>query len=103
MGVEARWEVLAGTQEYFVVVKRMLNALQGRDEKITEEMYHTYLEDQRAERQGLNLEADMVMVHDHQPAGLVEYRTEWMLAVALPSGSVSASAPRLDVSFDVMC
>ena len=33
LGVHARWEVLAGTQEYFVVVNRMLNALQGRDEK----------------------------------------------------------------------
>ena len=42
LGVDARWEVLAGTQEYFVVVNHMLNALQGRDDKITDEMYHTY-------------------------------------------------------------
>ena len=42
LGVDARWEVLAGTQEYFVVVNHMLNALQGRDDKITEEMYHIY-------------------------------------------------------------
>ena len=42
LGVEARWEVLAGSQEYFVVVTRMLNALQGRDDKLTDDMYQTY-------------------------------------------------------------
>ena len=46
LGVEARWEVIAGTQEFFVVVKRLTDALQGRDEKITEDMYQTYPGDQ---------------------------------------------------------
>ncbi len=75
LGVDARWEVLAGTQEYFVVVNHMLNALQGRDDKITDQMYQTYSTIMERNAKALKLEADVVMVHDHQPAGLVDYRT----------------------------
>lgn len=75
LGVEARWEVIAGTQEYFTVVKKLTDALQGRDEKITEEMYQIFREINERNAKALNLEADLVMVHDHQPVGLVEYRT----------------------------
>ncbi|MET0514070.1 MAG: glycosyltransferase [Nitrospiraceae bacterium] len=74
LGVDTRWEVIAGTQEYFVVVKRLLNALQGRDEKITDDMYHTYLDITERNATALKLEADLVMIHDHQPVGLVDYR-----------------------------
>ena len=64
LGVDARWEVLAGTQEYFVVVNHMLNALQGRDDKITDQMYHTYSTIMERNAKALKLEADVVMVHD---------------------------------------
>ncbi len=74
LGVDTRWEVLAGSQEYFLVVNRMLNALQGRDEKNTDDMYHTYLTVIQRNAKALRLDADMVMVHDHHPAALVEYR-----------------------------
>lgn len=74
LGIETRWEVIAGSQEFFAVVNRLTNALQGRDEKITEDMFQTYREINERNAKALNLEADMVMIHDHQPAGLVEYR-----------------------------
>ena len=32
LGVEARWEVLAGDQEFFEVTKRIGNALQGEEQ-----------------------------------------------------------------------
>lgn len=75
LGVESRWEVIAGTQEFFGVVKRLTDALQGRDEKITQDMYQTFREINERNAKALNLEADMIMIHDHQPAGMVEYRT----------------------------
>jgi trehalose synthase len=74
LGVDARWEVIAGTQEYFSVVNRLTGALQGRDEHLTEEMYQTYREINARNAKTLNLEADVVMIYDHQPAGMVEYR-----------------------------
>ncbi|MCC2641534.1 MAG: treT [Nitrospira sp.] len=74
LGIETRWEVMAGSQEFFAAINRLTNALQGRDEKMTEEMFRTYRDINERNAKALNLEADMVMIHDHQPAGLVEYR-----------------------------
>lgn len=74
LGVEARWEVIAGTQEFTAVAKRLTNALQGRDEPITADMYHTYVEINERNAKALKLDADMVMIHDPQPAGIVEHR-----------------------------
>ncbi|MGE3154405.1 MAG: glycosyltransferase [Nitrospiraceae bacterium] len=74
LGVEARWEVIAGTQEFAAVAKRLTNALQGRDEPITQDMYQTYMEINDRNAKALKLDADMVMIHDSQPAGIVDHR-----------------------------
>ncbi len=106
LGVEARWEVLAGSQEYFVVVTRMLNALQGRDDKLTDDMYQTYANVIERNAKALKLEADMVMVHDHQPAGLVDYRTKgcWLwrchLDLAQPQRPAWAFLRRYVLKYD---
>ncbi len=74
LGVEARWEVLAGDQEFFAITKRVVNALQGQEQSVSEEMYQTYLRINDRNAQALNLEADLVMIHDPQPAALIEHR-----------------------------
>jgi trehalose synthase len=74
LGVEARWEVLAGDQEFFDVTKRIGNALQGQEQSFTEQMSHAYLKINNRNAQVLNLDADLVMVHDHEPAALIEHR-----------------------------
>ncbi len=74
LGVEARWEVLAGDQEFFDATKRIGNALQGQEQSFSEEMFQTYLKINNRNAQVLNLEADLVMVHDPEPAALIEHR-----------------------------
>jgi trehalose synthase len=74
LGVEARWEVLAGDQEFFDVTKRIGNALQGQEQSFTEQMSQAYLKINNRNAQVLNLDADLVMVHDHEPAALIEHR-----------------------------
>ena len=74
LGVEARWEVLAGDQEFFDVTKRIGNALQGQEQSFTEQMSQTYLKINHRNAQVLNLDADLVMVHDPEPAALIEHR-----------------------------
>jgi trehalose synthase len=74
LGVEARWEVLAGDQEFFDVTKRIGNALQGQELSFTDQMSQTYLKINNRNAQVLNLDADLVMIHDHEPAGLIEHR-----------------------------
>lgn len=74
LGVDARWEVIAGTQEFFEVTKRMANALQGREESISADMYQNYVAVNERNAKALKLGADLVFVHDPQPAALVDFR-----------------------------
>ena len=88
MGIEARWEVIAGTQEFTDVTRRIADGLQGRPETITEEMYRTYLEVSTRNAKALDLDADLVFIHDPQPAALVEHRKggKWVWRCHLDAG-----------------
>ena len=70
IGVEARWEVITGTEDFFAVTKAFHNALQGEEQDLSPEMLETYREINRRNAQGLALDADYVIIHDPQPAAL---------------------------------
>jgi len=88
MGTEARWEVIAGTQEFTDVTRRITDGLQGREETITDEMYQIYLEVNARNAKVLDLDADLVFVHDPQPAALVDHREggKWVWRCHLDAG-----------------
>jgi trehalose synthase len=71
LGVKASWEVLEGNAEFFRVTKAFHNALQGEDQVITDEMYASFLECSAQNAERIALAADLVMIHDPQPAALV--------------------------------
>lgn len=106
LGVEARWEVLAGDQGFFDVTKRFVNALQGQEQSVSEEMYQTYLKINDRNARALNLDADLVMVHDPQPAALIEHRKggKWIwrcyLDLAQPQRRVWSFLRRFVVRYD---
>jgi trehalose synthase len=62
-----------GSDEFFAVTKNVHNALQGADVEWTSAMEHTYLE--RVLDNALQLEGewDYVVMHDPQPAAMLEY------------------------------
>jgi trehalose synthase len=74
VGLRPRWDVIAGTEDFFVVTKAFHNALQGRDLLLTPPMRSTYLDCVHANAERLDLSAEAVVVHDPQPAALVERR-----------------------------
>ena len=74
LGIDARWEVLAGDQEFFQITKRFGNALQGQEDRLTEQMEQVYLKINTRNAHTLNLDADLVMIHDHHAAALIEPR-----------------------------
>jgi trehalose synthase len=74
LGVVARWEVLTGDQQFLEISRRMVHALQGREQELSEPMQQAYLKVNRRNAEALNLDADLVMIHDPQPAALVEHR-----------------------------
>jgi len=88
LGVDARWEVIAGTQEFGDVTRRIADGLQGRQEVITDDMYQTYLGVTARNAKALDLDADLVFVHDPQPAALIEHRRggKWVWRCHLDMG-----------------
>ncbi|MGE5568311.1 MAG: glycosyltransferase [Rhodospirillales bacterium] len=74
LGIDATWDVIKGNQAFFEVTKAFHNALQGKPETITDAMLKTYLETTEANLRAMNLDADVIMIHDPQPAGLIQAR-----------------------------
>jgi trehalose synthase len=74
LGIDARWEIIKGDTEFFDITKKIHNALQGNPEKITERMWKYYYEINKSNAENLNLEADTVLIHDPQPAPLIEFK-----------------------------
>ncbi len=75
LGIDARWEVMEGDSEFFDITKRIHNALQGKPETITEKMWRYHYEINMRNTENINLEADAVIIHDPQPAPLIELKT----------------------------
>lgn len=74
LGIDARWEVIEGDERFFDITKKIHNALQRNFENITEDMWQHHYEVNRRNAERLNLDADAVLIHDPQPAPLVEFR-----------------------------
>lgn len=73
LGVKVAWEIIQGSEDFFRVTKAFHNSLQGQDQAISERMYQLYVEENRENAKRLNFDADMIMIHDPQPAALVDY------------------------------
>ena len=73
LGIRIRWEVMEGTPEFYEATKTMHNALQGDPRDLTAAMQAAYLEANRRNAERVSLDADLVVIHDPQPAALIEY------------------------------
>lgn len=74
LGIDARWEVIEGDERFFDITKKIHNSLQGNFESITDDMWNHHYEVNRTNAERLDLDADAVLIHDPQPAPLIEFR-----------------------------
>jgi trehalose synthase len=74
VGVEAHWEVTGGDPAYYAAAQALQVAMQGGERALTDERLQHYVEMNRLTAKKLRLEADVVLVHDVQPASLVTDR-----------------------------
>src|SRR3989338_9899825 len=74
LGLVVRWEVIQGSEPFYRVTKAFHNALHGRPEAITPEMFDLFLDVGRHQANRLVLDDDIVFIHDPQPITLVEQR-----------------------------
>lgn len=82
VGLDARWEVIEGSFEFFSVTKKIHNALQGMSFDLTEEERKTYIEYNKMNSESMRLDTDFVVIHDNQPAPLIKFfparRRKWI-------------------------
>ena len=74
LGIPTTWEVMEGDDRFFAVTKKMHNALHGHAQDFTEQDREVYRERTRIEADRLALDGDLVLIHDPQPAWLIERR-----------------------------
>ena len=74
LGVGVRWEVIEGDDAFYSTTKCFHNALQGTEQVITDAMLDGFKATNRRNAERIDLAADVVMIHDPQPAALVDVR-----------------------------
>ncbi len=81
-GLEADWLIIRGADEFFNVTKTIHNALQGNPIGLDEEQQAIYRRYNEMNAKEFVDEYDFVIVHDAQPAGMIEHfpssRAKWI-------------------------
>jgi trehalose synthase len=73
IGVHADWRLIQGSPDFFSVTKKLHNALQGADINLSELKKKIYEEVSFHNAMRMDIEADMVVVHDPQPLPLITH------------------------------
>jgi trehalose synthase len=77
MGILARWEVIKGGDDFFNITKAFHNALHGKPENITPEMFRVFADYNRKNAEEMDFsQDDFVFIHDPQPICLIEKRNQ---------------------------
>ena len=86
LGVDARWNIIQGDNEFYQVTKKFHNALHNRKEDITDKDFAIYMENTLKNIKEMELKGDIMFIHDPQPAGLIarEKRDRRKMDLALP-------------------
>src|SRR6266480_719195 len=71
-GLEAEWRIIRGADEFFAATKTIHNALQGSPQGLTPEQEQVYRRYNEENAQDLEDDYDFVIVHDPQPAFMIE-------------------------------
>ncbi|MGH3035609.1 MAG: glycosyltransferase, partial [Gaiellaceae bacterium] len=75
-GLDAEWQIIYGQDEFFDVTKTIHNALQGDPTGLSEEQQETFRLYNRLNAEALDGSYDFVIVHDPQPAAMLEHARE---------------------------
>ncbi len=72
LGIQTQWEVIKGGEDFFVVTKKIHNALHGEPISLSPRMKEILLEVSRENLKNSNLDQDVIVIHDPQPIMYIE-------------------------------
>jgi len=76
LGIGIRWEVMDGGADFFRVTKAFHNALHGDSYPSSPDDFEIFLSYNARNRESIALDSEFVVVHDPQPAALIDARRE---------------------------
>jgi trehalose synthase len=71
LGVDTRWDIIKGNEEFFEVTKKFHNALHGKNEIISQDDFNLFSEVTKNNLEEMKLYGDILFIHDPQPIGLI--------------------------------
>ena len=75
LGFDVRWDVISAEPEFFRVTKTLHNFLQGRD-GFSPSMIKLYWDTLEKNKDILDKESDVIIIHDPQPLGLIKFLSD---------------------------
>ena len=75
LGIDSRWDVIKGGEQFFEVTKKFHNALHGRVEEITQRDFDIFMETSQKNIEEVNTYGEIVFVHDPQPIALIRKKS----------------------------
>lgn len=72
LGINPRWELIKGGEDFYAVTKKFHNALHGTHQALTPADFQLYRDTIKSNLASMNLDADIALIHDPQPAGLID-------------------------------
>lgn len=97
LGIDTHWEVLQGTPDFYRVTKAFHNGMQGLPVNLRPADYQLHMDINEANAKRLNLEADVVFVHDPQPIFLPRFSTPGKVGRWVWRCHIDASRPHRGV------
>lgn len=76
LGVDTRWDLIKGGEQFFNVTKKIHNALHGRPEEINENDFNIFMETSQKNIEEVNIYGDIVFIHDPQPIALIKNKKD---------------------------
>jgi len=76
VGIEAEWQVMLGREEFYNATKLLHNALQGNPQGLSPEDWEVFDRYNEMNARELTEGWDVVIVHDPQPAGILQHVPE---------------------------
>ncbi|MBU1869154.1 MAG: glycosyltransferase [Candidatus Omnitrophica bacterium] len=76
LGLNAKWDIIRGGEQFFEVTKKFHNALHARPEEITQRDFDIFLETSQRNIEEADIYGDVVFIHDPQPIALIERKKD---------------------------
>ena len=76
LGLQPRWDVITGGQDFFEVTKAFHNALHGGPYQARKEDFDLFLATNELNRQRLQFDCEFTVINDPQPVALIEARSK---------------------------